>query len=309
MPARSDLRVSPPVPGFSDGRVAAFLRDAARAVDAELDRLLPAPVEEDGGVPAAMRYTTLAPGKRIRPLLTLAVADMYDVPRPNSLPAACAIEMVHACSLILDDLPCMDNADLRRGLPANHRVNGESTAILAAFALLNRAYGLLAEASAEAKEPVRSEVGRCLSRALGTEGVIGGQALDLAADSPRADLDRLERIHSRKTGSLFTASVEVGAILGRAPLPERGALIAFAKNLGLAYQILDDWLDATGSPQALGKPSGKDRRGNFVTLVGAEGAKRLADELVDCALDHLRPLGTRGSLVAGLAFEISRRSR
>ena len=309
MPARSDLRASPPAPGFSDARVGDFLRDGARAVDAELDRLLPTPAQEDGGIPAAMRYTALAPGKRIRPLLTLAVADLYGVPRSESLPAACAIEMVHACSLILDDLPCMDNADLRRGLPANHQVKGEATAILAAFALLNRAYGLLAGAAAEVEEPAQSEVGRCLSRALGTEGVIGGQALDLAADSPRADLDRLERIHSRKTGSLFIASVEVGAILGRSPLSERGALVAFAKNLGLAYQILDDWLDATGSPRTLGKPSGKDGRGNFVTLVGAEGAKGLADELVACALDHLRPLGTRGVLVAGLAFEISRQSR
>jgi len=161
----------------------------------------------------------------------------------------------------------------------------------------------------EAEERVRSEVGRCLSRALGTTGVIGGQALDLAVDSPRADLDRLERIHSRKTGSLFTASVDVGAILGGAPLAEREALSAFAKNLGLAYQILDDWLDATSSYRELGKPSGKDHRGSFVTLVGAEGAKRLADELVGCALDHLRPLGTRGSLVAGMAAEISGRSR
>jgi geranylgeranyl pyrophosphate synthase len=307
MPARSDLRASPPGPGLSDGRVEVFLRDGARAVDAELDRLLPAPAQEDGGVPAAMRYTALAPGKRIRPLLTLAVADLYGVPRSDSLPPACAIEMVHACSLILDDLPCMDDADLRRGLPANHRAHGEATAILAAFALLNRAYGLLA-GTAGAEEPARSEVGRCLSRALGTEGVIGGQALDLAADAARADLDRLERIHSRKTGSLFIASVEVGAILGRAPLPERAALVAFAKNLGLAYQILDDWLDATGSSRTLGKPAGKDRRGSFVTLAGADGARRLADDLVGCALDHLRPLGTRASLVAGLAVEISRRS-
>jgi farnesyl diphosphate synthase len=217
--------------------------------------------------------------------------------------------MVHACSLVLDDLPCMDDAGTRRGRPSNHKVYGEATAILAAFALLNLAYGILSGTAAELGESVRAEAGKRLSLALGTEGMIGGQALDLVAPPLGADLDRMEKVHSRKTGSLFIASVEVGAILGRAPAEERAALAAFAKNLGLAYQIVDDILDATASPEQAGKPTRSDGRGNFVDLAGVEGAKRLARELSECAVEHLSILEGRASLLAGLALEITRRNR
>jgi geranylgeranyl pyrophosphate synthase len=286
-----------------------FLEEGARLVDTELDRLLPAATGEEGGVGEAMRYTTLAPGKRLRPVVALAVSEIYRTPRERVLPAACALELVHACSLILDDLPCMDDADFRRGRPSCHRRFGEATAILAAFALLNLAYGVLSGAAAELGESVRSEAGMRLSLALGTEGMIGGQALDLITPPQGIDLDRMEKIHSRKTGSLFMASVEVGAILGQAPREERSALAAFAKNLGLAYQIVDDILDATASPETVGKPTRSDPRGNFVDLAGVDGAKRLARELADCAVDHLSILGSRGSLLAGLAAEMTRRDR
>jgi len=300
---------SSPVAAVPAEKVRGFLDENARLVERELERLLPVPSPEDGGVAASMRHTTLAPGKRLRPVLALAVADVYRTPREKVLPASCALEMVHACSLILDDLPCMDDAGTRRGLPANHRVYGEATAILAAFALLNLAYGILSGAAAELGDSIRAEAGRRLSLALGTEGMIGGQALDLTAPAAGVDLDRLEKIHSRKTGSLFIASVEVGAILGQAPREERAALASFAKNLGLAYQIVDDLLDATATPEQAGKPTRSDRRGNFVDLAGVDGARRLARELADCAVDHLAPLGGRAALLAGFASEMVLRGR
>jgi geranylgeranyl pyrophosphate synthase len=301
-------RVQPAEPA-SSGAVREFVEKSARLVDREMDRLLPAAGPEDAGVSESMRYTALAPGKRLRPVIALAVAGIYRTPRARILPAACALEMVHACSLILDDLPCMDNASTRRGRPSNHQVHGEATSVLAAFALLNLAYGILSEAAAELGDSVRAEAGRRLSLALGTEGMIGGQALDLTLPKSALDLDRMEKIHSRKTGSLFIASVEVGAILGQAPAGERAALAAFAKNLGLAYQILDDLLDATGSAERIGKPVRSDRRGNFVDLAGSKGAERLVQELTDCALGHVAALGSRAALLSGLALEMTRRER
>ncbi len=290
-------------------RVREFLDENALLVDRELDRLLPPPSPDDGGVAESMRYSVLAPGKRLRPVLALAVSDLYRAPREKVLPAACALELVHACSLILDDLPCMDDAGTRRGRPANHRIFGEATAILAAFGLLNLAYGVLSGTDARLADSIRAEAGRRLSLALGTDGMIGGQALDLLPAAAPADLDRLEKIHSRKTGSLFIASIEVGAILGHAPRGERSALTAFAKNLGLAYQIADDLLDATATPEQAGKPTRADRRGNFVDLAGVEGARRLARELAECAVEHLSLLGSRASLLAGFAREMVRRDR
>ena len=309
MPLPTQRSGASPAAAAPSGKVRRFLDENARLVERELERLLPVPSPEDGGVAASMRHTTLAPGKRLRPVLALAVADLYRTPREKVLPAACALEMVHACSLILDDLPCMDNADTRRGLPSNHRVYGEATAVLAAFALLNLAYGILSGTAAELGDSVRAEAGRRLSLALGTGGMIGGQALDLTTPVAGVDLDRLEKIHSRKTGSLFIASAEVGAILGRAPREEREALASFAKNLGLAYQIVDDLLDATATPEAIGKPVLADSRGNFVDLAGVEGARRLALELSDCAVGRLAVLGSRGALLSGFAFEMIHRGR
>jgi farnesyl diphosphate synthase len=285
-----------------------FLAETARRADAELERLIAPPEGGDGGVTSAMRYALLAPGKRFRPALVIAAADLYAVPAPTALPVACAVEMVHACSLILDDLPSMDDADLRRGRPACHREYGEATAILAAFALLNRAYGVLAEVPG-ATDPTRSGLARVLSGALGTGGLIAGQALDLATPSRSADLGRLESIHRRKTGSLFLACVEAGALLGHGPEEDRRALEGFARNLGLAYQIVDDLIDATGTAAAAGKPVGSDRRGNFVQLAGVDGARRLAGELTRCAVDHLAGFGARGSLLAGLAAVLTERDR
>ena len=308
MPSTSFFRGEVGLAVASPGLVHEFLDTNRRVVEETLQRILPLTSDDDGGVAESMRYTVLAPGKRIRPLILLAVADLYQAERSRVLPSACAVELVHACSLILDDLPCMDNAELRRGRPSNHRVHGEATAILAAFGLLNLAYGLVA-GGASVPDTIRAAVARKLSEALGTLGLIGGQALDLGLAAPRLDLHELERIHSRKTGSLFIASVTIGARLAGAPENEEAALGAFAKNLGLAYQIVDDLLDASGDPSVTGKDARADRRGNFVTLAGLEGARRLTGELSECAMEHLTPLGQRAALLRGLALELSGRAR
>jgi geranylgeranyl diphosphate synthase type II len=288
-------------------RIQDFLDRAGHDIEEFLASLFSGSSSADGGVLEAMRYTVLAPGKRIRPAVLLATSEIYAAPRARALPAACAVELVHASSLILDDLPCMDDAQMRRGIRANHQVHGEATAILAAFGLLNLAYGLLAGEST-APERNRLEIARRLSDALGPAGLIGGQALDLKLAASRITLDEMERIHSRKTGSLFIASVSMGALLGGAPGGEERALVSFAKNLGLAYQIVDDLLDVLGDPSRTGKGSGADRRGNFVTLAGIDGARRLAQELTDCALENLAPLGPRAALLRGIARELCGRA-
>jgi geranylgeranyl diphosphate synthase, type II len=293
---------------MSHRRVQQYLTDKASAVEEALERLLPLPSPEDAGVAEAMRYTALSPGKRIRPVILLAVAESYSAPLSRLLPSACALEMVHACSLILDDLPCMDDAALRRGRPTNHRIYGEDRAILAAFGLLNLAFGLIS-GDPSVPDEMRPELASLLSKALGTQGLIGGQALDLAPTQAGRDFHALEQIHSRKTGSLFIASVEMGALLGKAPEAERQALILFAKNLGLAYQIVDDLLDATSDAAVTGKDSHSDRRGNFVSLSGVEGARRLAQELSDCALDQLSILGARAATLRGLALHLTGRTQ
>ncbi len=213
-------------------------------VDTALPDLLPPRHETAGPVHDAMAYALLSPGKRVRPTLTLAVGEMYRVDPKRLMPAACAIEMVHASSLILDDLPCMDDAPLRRGRPACHKAFPEATAILAAIGLLNHAYALLAgEAGGDGtRDRLRAIVARRLACAIGPDGVIGGQVADLEATTSRdgapraADLPTLEFIHSHKTGSLFIASAEVGGLLCGATTAELDALCAYAKNLGLAFQ-------------------------------------------------------------------------
>ena len=201
----------------------------------------------------------------------------------------------------------MDDAQERRGQASSHRAFGEDKAILAAFGLLNLAYGILAGESVPMD--LRAEMARLLSEALGTNGLIAGQALDLALAPDRLELNALERIHSRKTGSLFIASVEMGAVLGRAPDAERRAWVLFAKNLGLAYQIVDDLLDVTSDSGHTGKTTQRDRRGNFVSLSGVDGARRLARELAECALEQLEPLGERADLLRGLVHHLTARSR
>ncbi|HET9480187.1 MAG TPA: polyprenyl synthetase family protein [Candidatus Polarisedimenticolia bacterium] len=298
--------------------LAEWLETWRRRIDEALPALLPARHETAGSVHDAMAYALLSPGKRVRPTLIQAVGEMYRA-RPDRLMApAGAIEMVHTASLVLDDLPCMDDAATRRGRPSCHTAYGEATAILAAIGLLNHAFAVLAgeSASPQLKDSLRADVARRLALAIGPDGVIGGQAADLASagrtagPAPPGDLATLEFIHSHKTGSLFIASAEIGAQICGATDGEMEALRAYAMNLGLAFQITDDLIDAVGDEESAGKPVRADAgRPTFVTMCGVEGARTLAAELIETAVASLAPFGRRSARLSGLARFIARRDR
>lgn len=259
-----------------------------------------------------MAYALLAPGKRLRPVLTLVVADLFGSRHGAVLDLACAVEMVHACSLVLDDLPAMDDARLRRGRPTAHLAFGEDTAILAAFALFNRAYALLAAASAELRlrRYSTADMAHHLAQAIGSEGLVGGQALDLESRDQHLDLERLEYIHSHKTGALFLAAAELGAMAADARRRDLERVSRYAKNLGLAFQITDDLLDVEGDPGTTGKDSGQDAgKVTFVRLLGAAKARALAAELLDFAEAAVEPLGRHAEPLRELARFVRERRR
>jgi geranylgeranyl diphosphate synthase type II len=258
-----------------------------------------------------MQYALTGAGKRVRPVLTLAVADLFGCRSEPVLDLACAVEMVHACSLVLDDLPAMDDAALRRGRPTVHRVYGESVALLAALALLNRAYALVAEAAHRLalRRYTTEDVVHHLAAAIGSDGLIGGQALDLLASPEETSLDVLEYIHSHKTGALFMAAGELGAMAAEARRRDLEVIARFAKNLGLAFQISDDLLDVLGTPEETGKDTGKDaEKVTFVKLLGVPGAQSLAAELLGFAVDSLAPLGRKADPLRDLVKFVQHRS-
>lgn len=256
-----------------------------------------------GTVAQAVEHSLFAPAKRLRPVLSLLVADVFRTPHALLLPGACAIEMVHTASLILDDLPAMDDAATRRGRPACHVAHGEATAILAAFALINRAFELLADGWAGGPDAaLRAAMAQALAQAIGLDGMIAGQAIDLAMTGRPLELATLEYVHSRKTGALFIASAVLGAPAERVAPAEHAALRAYAKNLGLAFQIVDDLIDATGLASESGKDVGKDAaKTTFVSFAGVEGARQLAAELVQASQDAVAGLGPRADPLRELA--------
>ena len=284
----------------------------AGGVERRLPDLLPRPGERPERVVEAMHYALTSPGKRLRPVLTLAVSEMLGEERPEVVDLACAVEMVHACSLVLDDLPAMDDARLRRGRETTHRMFGEDVAVLAAFALFNRAYALVCEAGMRLA-PRRysvADLAHHLAQSIGTEGLIGGQALDLESRAADLDLERLEYIHSHKTGALFIAAAELGAMAAGARRGDLDAVSLFAKNLGLAFQIGDDLLDVVGRPEYTGKDSHQDdHKVTFVKLLGIEGARALMGELIDFAIAALAPLGKRAEALRSLAGYVRVRER
>jgi geranylgeranyl diphosphate synthase, type II len=285
------------------------LAERHRQVEAMLRRLVPS-----GSCPpvsAAIETSLFAPAKRLRPILALLVADVLRGDPDAVLPAGCAVEMVHTASLVLDDLPCMDDAATRRGQPTAHRVHGEANAILAAFALLNRAFELLAEGWADGPDPAaRTAIAAGLARAIGLEGMIAGQAQDLASTDHTIDFPTLEFIHSRKTGALFMASAELGALAARARPAERAAVVAYAKNLGLAFQIVDDLIDVTGRTGEAGKDVGKDlKKTTFVSFSGVQGAQALAEELIAASQEALAAFGPRAQPLRDLARYVVTRRR
>ena len=282
---------------------------AASQVQADLDRLLPrldaaltAPFKQGEAVRLgeAVRYSLEAGGKRVRPILCLLAAEAVGGSADEALPGALALEFVHTYSLIHDDLPAMDDDDLRRGRPTNHKVFGEGHAILAGDALLTEAFGVLAAADLDPVRRARALV--LLAEAAGWRGMAGGQALDLEGETlEHYDLDHLRLIHRLKTGALLRASLEIGAVLGGAAPAEQAALRAYGAAIGLAFQIQDDILDATATEAALGKRAGKDAgRGKitYPSLLGLEGARAALNEATETALCHLATLPHRMSLEA-----------
>jgi geranylgeranyl pyrophosphate synthase len=248
-----------------------------------------------------MEEAVLSPGKRLRPLVALAAGRLAGASPPAVEPVAVAVEYLHAASLVLDDLPSMDDAGRRRGRPTVHRVHGVALAELAAVALLARAFEIVAAARSPAG-PARSRISAELAAAVGAAGCCAGQAADLAADPSALDVDRLEAIHARKTGALFVAAVRGGAIAGGAGEGALDALTRFARNLGLAFQITDDLLDLEGDSERMGKDVQRDaHRANFATVFGKASSRRLVEELLDAAVASLKPFGRRAEALADLS--------
>jgi geranylgeranyl diphosphate synthase type II len=279
-----------------------FFADYHGRVSAEIGRL----VKGSSPVERAMAYTAAAPSKQVRAVLTIVCAELCGGSAARAIPAAAAIELVHASSLILDDLPAMDDAPLRRGLPANHLAFDESTAILAAFGLLNLAYATFARSY---EPPLATRLATLTADAVGPDGLIGGQALDLAATDQQISFEILERIHRGKTGALFVAAASCGAVIAGAGQDSTNALAAYAKNLGLAFQIVDDLLDVEGDPAQTGKAVREDaRKTTFVSFSGVDGARQLAAELCETADRALGPFGSRADRLRELsAFVAARR--
>ena len=285
---------------------------AAQLTDALLDRLLPVPSGLEARVYEAMRYSVLAPGKRLRPLLVLAGARLFGVARRSALQVAAAIEMVHAYSLIHDDLPAMDNSDLRRGRPTCHKEFDDATAILAGDGLLTMAFEVLSHHDTHGDPAVRCELVAAMAAAAGSAGMVGGQMIDLIAERQSLDIGAITRLQRMKTGALIAFSCEAGAILAKAPAELRTALRGYAHDLGLAFQIADDLLDVEGSAAETGKPVGADAaagKATFVSILGAEKARAQAEILVGQAISHLELFEERAELLRQIArFVVNRRT-
>jgi geranylgeranyl diphosphate synthase type II len=276
------------------------LRELRRRIDGRLDELVPAGTDADP-VRRAMRYSLLAPGKRIRPVMAMLAAAAFGGRDDHALDPACAVEMVHAASLILDDLPSMDDAAVRRGRPTNHREFGEDVATLAAFALLNRAYAVVARARGLAADQ-KADLIRHLTDAVGEDGAIAGQMEDLRSKRASAGAGEVERIHHCKTGALFIAAVEIGARAAGVPEERLEPVRLFATNFGLSFQALDDLADHRSSADAVGKDVRKDiDKATFVSALGSRRARSQAERFAAEAARALEPVGPAGAPLAGLA--------
>jgi len=285
---------------------------ATDLTDAVIDRLLALPAGLEARVYEAMRYSALAPGKRLRAVMALASARLFGVARRSALQVAAAIELVHAYSLVHDDLPGMDNSDLRRGRPTSHKQFDEATAILAGDGLLTMAFEVLSHADTHGDPAVRCELVAALAAAAGAAGMVGGQMIDLIAEKQPLDIGTITRLQRMKTGALIAFSCEAGAILAKAPHELRAALRGYAHDLGLAYQIADDLLDVEGSAEETGKPVGADAaagKATFVSILGVERARAQARLLIDQAVAHLDLFEQRAELLRQVArFVVNRRT-
>ncbi len=289
------------------------LRAHGARVEAALDRYL-GPSAGPPRLVKAMRYSVLGGGKRLRPFLVLAAAELCGGPAEVALPAACAVEMIHTYSLIHDDLPCMDDDDLRRGRPTNHKVFGDALAVLAGDALQTLAFQVLAAAGADPLVgPERAAAAVLeLARGAGPAGMVGGQVLDLQWEEQAAPPQEMELIHRLKTGALFSACMRMGAILGGGGDIELEALTAYSRHFGLAFQIHDDVLDVAGDTALLGKAVGSDERkdkSTYVKLYGLEGARARARTEAGAAVTALAPFGARARMLSALANYVVERDQ
>ncbi|MFL0356731.1 polyprenyl synthetase family protein [Erythrobacter sp. GH1-10] len=290
------------------------LKRVQAEIDSVFDAFLPVPDDTSARLVEAMRYATIGGGKRVRPLLLVSTAELYGVDRTAALRAGAAVEAIHVYSLIHDDLPCMDDDDLRHGKPTLHKVYDEATAVLTGDALHALAFEILADGGTSSDPFVRSELIATLGKASGMNGMAGGQIMDMVADEAGVeyDLRTITRLQQLKTGALLAASVEMGAILGKVPPEGRTHLRAYARDIGLAFQIADDLLDVTGDQEKAGKALRKDEeqgKQTFVTLMGVDQARDQARMLVDQAIGHLGSHGSEADLLRALARFIVERDR
>ncbi|MEQ9170561.1 MAG: polyprenyl synthetase family protein [Rhodospirillales bacterium] len=277
-----------------------------------LDALMPLTDTPEARVVEAMRYASLAGGKRVRPFLVTQSAALFGVDTTSALRTAAAVEMVHCYSLVHDDLPAMDDDDLRRGQPTCHIKFDEATAILAGDALLTKAFEVLAEEATHSDPRVRADLVLALAKAAGDHGMVGGQMMDLWAEDNELDVAQITRLQRMKTGDLIAVSAAAGAILGKASDEARSVLHAYAHDIGLAFQIADDLLDVEGDAALVGKATGKDADANkatFVSLLGVDKARQQAAMLSEQAAGHLEMFGEKGDLLKQLArFIVERRA-
>lgn len=299
------------MPGAST-RLSEALAATAHDMDVAFDAILTVPDDPRKRLYEAMRHAAIGGGKRMRPLLVLASAALFNVSRDSALRAACAVECIHIYSLVHDDLPCMDNDDLRHGKPTAHKAFDEATAVLAGDSLHALAFELLTDPATHHDPFVRVELCHELARASGPVGMAGGQMMDIVAEQQQFDLATITRLQQLKTGALIAFSVEAGAILGRVPPEGRHGLRGYARDMGLAFQIADDLLDAEGDAAAMGKAVRKDEaagKATFLSLLGVDRARAQAQLLVDQAIGQLNSFGDEADLLRDIARFVIERDR
>lgn len=297
--------MKPTVKRTDPSRVEVFLAEKAKKTEAALEHYLETWNQTPHRLLDAIRYSLLAGGKRLRPALALGAAELVAGDDSPAIPAACAIEMIHTYSLIHDDLPSMDNDNLRRGRPTSHRVFGEAMAILAGDALLTMAFDVAAQCG-------ELRVVAELARAAGVEGMVGGQVMDMESENQRLGIDELRQLHQRKTGALIRVSVRAGAMLAGANRAQLDALTRYGESVGLAFQIADDILDVVGTVEAIGKPVGSDEsrhKSTYPAAVGLDESRRLAREAAQSAVEALSIFDEKADPFRALAAYIIQRDR
>jgi geranylgeranyl diphosphate synthase type II len=286
-----------------------YLADRAALVDAAMDAYLPEPKERPATIHEAMRYSVFAGGKRLRPVLCLAAAEACGGQTADALAPACAVELMHTYSLVHDDLPAMDDDDLRRGRPTCHKVYGEGMAVLCGDALLTESFLVLSQAPATARYSARDHI-RELAETGSSRQLIGGQVMDLEGEGKKLTKRGLMRIHEAKTAALLTTSLRLGAMSANATPAKLAALTSFGLHLGLAFQVIDDILDVTQSTEVLGKTAGKDaavEKSTYPAVIGLAASRKEAARLTKAAMDSLKPIGRKASRLAQIADYLLRR--